>query len=77
MYHNHVDKDYSHPWYTEERYNREDEGLARIFHHPIIRTLFPFFAWHFYLMGFYLLSFYFVLYLVSNINILILIFYTK
>jgi hypothetical protein len=51
MYHNHVDKDYSHPWYTEERYQREDEGLARIFHVPFMRALFPFFAWHFYLIG--------------------------
>lgn len=52
MYHNHEDKDYSHPWYTPERLSRPDEGLARMMHnHAWMRVLFPFYGWHMYLYG--------------------------
>lgn len=54
MYHNHVDKDYSHPWYTPERLQRPDEGLARMMHSDSkswLRSLFPFYGWHIYLYG--------------------------
>lgn len=52
MYHNHVDKDYSHPWYTPERFQHEDESLARTFHNNwwLIIT-FPFYGWAVYLYG--------------------------
>jgi omega-3 fatty acid desaturase (delta-15 desaturase) len=52
MYHNHEDKDYSHPWYTPERLNRPDEGMARMMHsHSWMRILFPYYGWHLYLYG--------------------------
>jgi omega-3 fatty acid desaturase (delta-15 desaturase) len=52
MYHNHEDKDYSHPWYTPERLARPDEGTARMMHNnSFIRVLFPFYGWHIYLYG--------------------------
>mmetsp|Transcript_7379 Transcript_7379/g.10458 ORF Transcript_7379/g.10458 Transcript_7379/m.10458 type:complete len:384 (+) Transcript_7379:150-1301(+) len=53
MYHNHVDKDYSHPWYTPERFARPDESLAREVHnhHNWLFGLFPFYGWHIYLYG--------------------------
>jgi omega-3 fatty acid desaturase (delta-15 desaturase) len=52
MYHNHEDKDYSHPWYTPERLSRPEEGLARMTHNnSLIRFLFPFYGWHIYLYG--------------------------
>jgi acyl-lipid omega-3 desaturase len=52
MYHNHIDKDYSHPWYTPDRLEREDEGAARLMHKAgILRFLFPFYGWAIYLYG--------------------------
>jgi omega-3 fatty acid desaturase (delta-15 desaturase) len=57
MYHNHVEKDYSHPWYTEERLQREDEHMARWFHDNnsgiaiLPRLLWFFYGWQFYLFG--------------------------
>jgi len=53
MYHNHVDKDYSHPWYTPERLARPDEFLARTVHnnHSWVFSLFPFYGWMIYLYG--------------------------
>ena len=52
MYHNHEDKDYSHPWYTPERLSRPDEGMARMMHENTwMRVLFPFYGWHLYLYG--------------------------
>lgn len=52
MYHNHEVKDYSHPWYTPERLEQPDEGLARMTHnYSIIRVLFPYYGWHLYLYG--------------------------
>lgn len=52
MYHNHIDKDYSHPWYTPDRLDREDEGAARLMHKAgILRFLFPFYGWAIYLYG--------------------------
>jgi omega-3 fatty acid desaturase (delta-15 desaturase) len=55
MYHNHIDKDYSHPWYTPDRLARPDEGLARMMHSwglgGVLRFLFPFYGWFIYLYG--------------------------
>jgi acyl-lipid omega-3 desaturase len=52
MYHNHEDKDYSHPWYTPEKLAREDEGLARMMHSQAwMRLLFPYVGWQLYLYG--------------------------
>jgi omega-3 fatty acid desaturase (delta-15 desaturase) len=52
MYHNHVDKDYSHPWYTPERFNSPDEGLARMAHNePWLIVTFPLYGWSLYLFG--------------------------
>merc|ERR1719453_1534106 len=52
MYHNHVDKDYSHPWYTEERLGQTDEGLYRFFReHKDLMATFPLFGWTAYLLG--------------------------
>jgi omega-3 fatty acid desaturase (delta-15 desaturase) len=52
MYHNHIDKDYSHPWYTADKLQRPDEGLARIMdNYPMVRFFFPFFGWIIYLYG--------------------------
>ena len=53
MYHNHVDKDYSHPWYTQERFARPDETLAREVHNNYnwLFSLFPFYGWTIYLYG--------------------------
>ena len=52
MYHNHEEKDYSHPWYTPEKLAKPDEKLARMLHdNAWMRFLFPFYGWHFYLYG--------------------------
>lgn len=52
MYHNHVDKDYSHPWYTPKRFAKEDEFMARFFHNnPGFMSTFPFYGWAVYLFG--------------------------
>ena len=52
MYHNHVDKDYSHPWYTPDKLEKEDEHLARMMEKfPFIRFFFPFIGWQLYLYG--------------------------
>jgi len=52
MYHNHIDKDYSHPWYTPDKLQKEDEKLARLMDsYPFIRFFFPFFGWAIYLYG--------------------------
>lgn len=52
MYHNHVVKDYSHPWYTEERYTLPDEVAARtVRRFPLIRATFPLYGWFVYLYG--------------------------
>lgn len=46
MYHNHVDKDYSYPWYTNDRLQKDDEKMARFLHeNPFIIFFFPFFGW--------------------------------
>lgn len=56
MFHNHVEKDYSHPWYLPERLLREDEGLARLMDkYSFIRVIFPFVGWPIYIfLGTYL-----------------------
>lgn len=52
MYHNHVTKDYSHPWYTAEREGQGDEGLYRFFReNNDLMATFPLFGWTAYLLG--------------------------
>lgn len=52
MYHNHVDKDYSHPWYTPEKLKEPEYGLARTMEkNGWLRFFFPFFGWAVYLFG--------------------------
>ena len=54
MYHNHVSKDYSHPWYTEDREQVQDEGLYRFFRTTLngnLMATFPLFGWTAYLLG--------------------------
>jgi len=51
-YHNHIDKDYSHPWYTEEKLNKPEEKLARMMEgYPVVRAFFPIIGWALYLYG--------------------------
>lgn len=50
--HNHVDNDYSHPWYTKEKLEQPDFGLARMMeNYPAVRLLFPLVGWPIYLYG--------------------------
>jgi omega-3 fatty acid desaturase (delta-15 desaturase) len=52
MYHNHVDKDYSHPWYTPDKMVKPEFELARLMEkNSWLRALFPFFGWAVYLWG--------------------------
>jgi omega-3 fatty acid desaturase (delta-15 desaturase) len=52
MFHNHIDKDYSHPWYTPDKLEKPDEHLARMMEkYPFIRFFFPFVGWPLYLYG--------------------------
>lgn len=52
MYHNHITKDYSHPWYTPERFEQPDEKIAKFMdQYGWFRGLFPFFGWAVYLFG--------------------------
>lgn len=52
MYHNHVDKDYSHPWYTPDKLEKPEFGLARMMEKaPWLRATFPFYGWAVYLWG--------------------------
>jgi omega-3 fatty acid desaturase (delta-15 desaturase) len=52
MYHNHIDKDYSHPWYTKETLEQPQNWLGRIVHKmPVMRFLSPLFGWWVYLVG--------------------------
>lgn len=51
MYHNHVEKDYSHPWYTPERFTREDEKLANwVNNNAIARFFVPILSWPIYII---------------------------
>lgn len=51
MYHNHVSKDYSHPWYTEQRKLQSDEYLYRFFDkYKILRAFMPLYGWFVYLI---------------------------
>lgn len=53
MYHNHIDKDYSYPWYTPDRFENPDEYLARMMDkNVLVKFLFPFVGWPIYLYGF-------------------------
>lgn len=53
MNHNHEYKDYSHPWWTQEKLSNPKAGLARFFNNsPILRVLFPILGWPMYLLGF-------------------------
>lgn len=52
MFHNHIDKDYSHPWYTPDKLQKPDEHLARMMEqYPFIRFFFPIVGWPLYLYG--------------------------
>jgi omega-3 fatty acid desaturase (delta-15 desaturase) len=52
MYHNHEEKDYSHPWYTAERLARPEEGAARVMDSlPYLRLFYPIVGWPLYLIG--------------------------
>jgi omega-3 fatty acid desaturase (delta-15 desaturase) len=55
MHHNHVDKDYSHPWYTPDKLDPSsgpDFELARQMEsYTWMRFLFPFIGWAVYLFG--------------------------
>lgn len=52
MYHNHVDKDYSHPWYTPDKLDKPGFELARMMEKaPWLRASFPFYGWAVYLWG--------------------------
>ena len=50
MYHNHVSKDYSHPWYTDV--DTSDSGMYRFFeHHREFMAAMPLIGWTMYLLG--------------------------
>lgn len=52
MFHNHEHKDYSHPWYTPQRFEDPDEGFGNFLdRHTWVKLLFPFVAWQVYLLG--------------------------
>jgi omega-3 fatty acid desaturase (delta-15 desaturase) len=53
MYHNHVEKDYSHPWYTEESLKLPKEKMGRMLHEKLhlVRLFSPIFGWWLYLFG--------------------------
>jgi hypothetical protein len=52
MYHNHVEKDYSHPWFTPEKMALEESWLTRFFHeYSIFLASFPYIGWTLYLFG--------------------------
>ena len=55
MHHNHVDKDYSHPWYTPDKLDPEgapEFALARQMENfTWMRFIFPFIGWAIYLFG--------------------------
>jgi acyl-lipid omega-3 desaturase len=52
MNHNHVDKDYSHPWYTPDKLEKPEFWLARMMEDfPFARFVFPFIGWPLYLYG--------------------------
>lgn len=52
MYHNHVDKDYSFPWYTEETLKQPGNELGVLFNKwRIVMLVMPFIGWAMYLLG--------------------------
>ncbi len=52
MYHNHIDKDYSHPWYTEESLQLPKEKLGKLLHEMhLLRFFSPIFGWWLYIFG--------------------------
>lgn len=52
MKHNHINDDYSHPWYEAERFERPEEKLAKWMNeNASIRAIFPFVGWPLYLYG--------------------------
>ena len=52
MYHNHIDKDYSYQWFTEEKFAQNDEWFVRHFHkNPLLSITLPFYGWFMYLLG--------------------------
>jgi omega-3 fatty acid desaturase (delta-15 desaturase) len=52
MHHNHIDKDYSHPWYTEKTILLPKEKLGKMLHDMhLLRFLSPVFGWWLYIYG--------------------------
>lgn len=52
MHHNHIDKDYSHPWYTEKSLQLPKEKLGKMLHDMHLLRLFsPVFGWWLYIYG--------------------------
>ena len=51
MYHNHVNKDYSHPWYTEEVLQQPKGGMGALYDMAWLRIFSPIVGWFLYLMG--------------------------
>lgn len=52
MYHNHIDKDYSHPWYTAETLSDPKEAMSIWLHNwTVVRFGIPIFGWPLYLYG--------------------------
>jgi len=52
QFHNHIEKDYSHPWYTQEMIKGEGFEMARAMDaYPFMRLAFPLLGWPVYLYG--------------------------
>jgi omega-3 fatty acid desaturase (delta-15 desaturase) len=52
LYHNHAEKDYSHPWHDEAYYKNPENSSAIFFKdHKILRATFPIYGWFLYLWG--------------------------
>jgi len=51
LYHNHEQKDYSHPWYTPEKMAQDDMWVYRLISKvPLFRALMPIYGWFYYLL---------------------------
>jgi acyl-lipid omega-3 desaturase len=52
MFHNHIEKDYSYGWFTEDVLKQPTEKLSRSFdNNPILKGFLPFYGWFMYLLG--------------------------
>lgn len=53
LYHNHIEKDYSHPWNTPEGLERPENANAKMVEGmPLLKAIFPIIGWHLYLLGY-------------------------